>query len=108
MQTIQAIGVLSFAKMNAAIYAVMGLLFMPFLLLMSLVGAFAGPRHNPLAGAFGVVFALVMPVFYAGIGFVTGLLGSLIYNLLAKWLGGIEIELTPPPSAPIVTSATTG
>jgi len=108
MQTIQSIGVLSVAKINAAIYGVMGILLMPFLLLMSLAGAFAGPRHNPLAGAVGVVFALVMPVFYAGIGFVTGLLGSLIYNLFAKWLGGIEIELTPPQSAPIVTSTTLG
>jgi len=108
MQTIQSIGVLSVAKINAAIYGVMGILFMPFLLLISLAGAFAGPRHNPLAGAVGVVFALVMPVFYAGVGFVTGLLGSLIYNLFAKWLGGIEIELSPPPSAPIVTSSTLG
>ena len=82
------------------------MLLMPIFFLMSLAGAFAGPKNNPLAGALGVVLALVMPVFHAGIGFVAGLLGSLIYNLIAKWLGGIEIELQPPQSPPIVTPAT--
>jgi len=108
MHAVKSIGVLSCARMSAAVYGVLGLLLMPIFLLMALAGAFAGSRHNPLAGALGVVFALVMPVFYAGIGFVTGLLGSLIYNLIARWLGGIEIELQPHASLPIVTSATTG
>ncbi|MFZ3213047.1 MAG: hypothetical protein WA188_16205 [Terriglobales bacterium] len=108
MHTVKSIGVLSFAKMNAAVYGAMGLLFMPIILLISLAGAFAGPKNNPLAGALGVVLALMMPVLYAGMGFVTGLLGSLIYNLIAKWLGGIEIELQPPPSPRIATSATAG
>jgi len=106
MHTIKSIGLLSFAKMNAAVYGVMGLLFMPILLLAALAGTFAGPKHNPMAGALGVVFAVVMPVFYAGIGFVTGLLGSLIYNLIARWLGGIEIQLQPPQSPPIMASTT--
>lgn len=108
MHIVKSIGVLSCAKINAAVYGALGLLFMPILLLMSLVGAFAGPRNNPMAGALGVVFALVMPVLYAGVGFVAGLSGSLIYNLFAKWLGGIEIELQPPQSPPIVSSITAG
>ncbi len=108
MHTVKSIGVLSFAKMSAAVYGAMALLLMPIFLLLALAGAFAGPTHNPLAGALGVIFALVMPVLYAGLGFVAGLVGSLIYNLIAKWMGGIEVELQPPPSPPIVTSATAG
>ena len=108
MHTLNSIGALSCAKMNAAVYGVLGLLFMPLMLLMSLAGALAGTRKTPFAGAFGVAFALLMPVFYAGIGFVTGLLGSLMYNLFARWMGGIEIELQPPPSPPVVSSVTAG
>jgi len=108
MHTIKSIGILSCAKINAAVYGALGLLFMPIFLLAALAGAFAGPRNNPLAGALGVVFALVMPVFYAAMGFVTGLLGSLIYNLFAKWLGGIEIELQPPLSPAVAAPITAG
>jgi len=39
MQTIQSIGVLSVAKINAAICGVMGILLMPFFLLLWLAGA---------------------------------------------------------------------
>jgi hypothetical protein len=106
MHSVKSIGVLSFAKISAAVYGALGLLFMPIFLLMSLAGAFAGPRHNPLAGALGVAFALLMPVFYAVIGFISGLVGSLVYNLVARWFGGIEIELQPKPSLPMVAPAT--
>ena len=106
MHTVKSIGALSFAKINAAVYGALGLLFMPIMLLASLAGAFAGTRNNPMAGALGVVFALLMPIFYAGVGFVAGLLGGLSYNLFAKLLGGIEIELQPPPSPPVVPSGT--
>jgi len=108
MQTIKSIGVLSLAKMSAAVNAIFGLLLMPIFLLISLAGAFAGARQRPLSGAIGVAFALLMPVFYGVIGFVSGVIGGLVYNLIAKWLGGIEIELGPPQSAPIATSATAG
>ena len=108
MHVIRSIGVLSLAKMSAAVNAIFGLLLMPIFLLISLAGAFAGAKQTPLSGAIGVVLALLMPVFYGGIGFVSGLVGGLVYNLIAKWLGGIEIELRAEPSPPIVTSAMAG
>ena len=58
-------GVLSLAKMSAAVNAIVGLLLMPIFLLMSLAGALAGAKQTPFAGAIGVVFALLMPVFTA-------------------------------------------
>jgi hypothetical protein len=44
-----------------------------------------------------------MPVFYGAMGFVFGAIGALLYNLLAKWVGGFEFELearTTLPAAP--------
>jgi hypothetical protein len=34
-----------------------------------------------------------MPVIYAVMGFVFGVLGAWVYNLIAKWIGGIEVEV---------------
>jgi len=34
-----------------------------------------------------------MPFFYAALGFIFGVVGAFIYNLLAKWVGGIEVEV---------------
>lgn len=33
------------------------------------------------------------------IGFLSGLIGSAIYNLMAGWVGGIEIELESGPGS---------
>jgi hypothetical protein len=43
----------------------------------------------PFAGGF---FLIVMPFFYGIIGFIMTAISCLIYNLIAKWTGGIELE----------------
>jgi hypothetical protein len=43
--------------------------------------------------ALGTGFALFMPVLYAVMGFVFGVIGAFIYNVIAKWVGGIEVEV---------------
>jgi hypothetical protein len=39
-----------------------------------------------------------MPVIYGVLGFISGLIGALLYNLLAKWVGGFELELEARPA----------
>ena len=34
-----------------------------------------------------------MPFIYEAMGFVFGALDALIYNVVAKWVGGIEVEV---------------
>ena len=41
-----------------------------------------------------VVMAVGLPVMYGAFGFIFGVIGALIYNLVAGWTGGIEITLT--------------
>ena len=43
--------------------------------------------------AFGFGFAIAAPFLYAAMGFVFGALGASIYNVVAKWIGGIEVEV---------------
>jgi hypothetical protein len=36
---------------------------------------------------------LFMPVIYGVMGFIFGVIGAAIYNLVAGWIGGIEVEV---------------
>jgi hypothetical protein len=38
-------------------------------------------------------FALALPVLYGVAGLIFGYLGALVYNLVAKYVGGIKVEL---------------
>jgi hypothetical protein len=102
MQTIRSVGVLSVAKIMGLLQACLSLVFVPFFLAIAAVGSFASPHNNPL-GAFGAagitILAILMPVFYGVFGFAAGAMGALLYNLLAKWIGGIQIDLQPPAPA---------
>jgi hypothetical protein len=103
MHILKSVGVMSVAKLMGLLYGCLGLIFAPIFLLIGLLGSFAGSDKTPLAGVFGVVFAILMPVFYGAMGFVFGAIGALLYNLLAKWVGGFEFELearTTLPAAP--------
>lgn len=99
MHIIKSVGVLSVAKILGLMYACMGLIFAPLFLLIGVVAAAAGQRNNPMAGIFTVGIALLLPVFYGVIGFTAGLIGALLYNLFARWVGGFELEIEVRPRA---------
>ena len=76
----------------------------------------ASELHFGFAGSivfFGIAFAIVMPILYGAMGFMMGAIGALLYNLLAKLIGGFELELDFRPSAiaapyPIIPPPTPG
>ena len=43
--------------------------------------------------ALGIGFTLFMPIIYAVMGFLVGVTSGWLYNLFAKWIGGIEVEI---------------
>lgn len=104
MHRIKSLGVLSVAKVFALCYGLLGLVFVPFFLLIGVIASVAGKQAGGPAGAlpaaFGFVFAIMMPFIYAAMGFVFGALGAFIYNLVAGWIGGIELELQPITTSP--------
>jgi hypothetical protein len=113
MHIVKSVGVLSVAKIMGLIYACMGLIFAPLFLLIGMIGSFAGAEKTPFAGVFGVFFALLMPVMYGALGFIAGAIGAWLYNLLARLVGGFELELEPRPETlvapyPLVPPPTAG
>lgn len=73
------------AKVLGVLYALMGLLFVPIFLI-------AG-RLTPQGQTFAPRLALALPVIYGLIGFVFTAIGCALYNVVAGWVGGIEVEL---------------
>jgi hypothetical protein len=74
------------ARQTAKVIALMWLLFtLPFGLLMAVALAFSSAVHKP-----PLAFALLLPVLYAVFGYLFTLLGTWVYNFVAKRAGGIE------------------
>jgi hypothetical protein len=50
----------------------------------------------------GLVLSVVIALFYGLIGWVFTAVACLIYNLVAGWIGGIEVEVdrVEPPAPP--------
>jgi hypothetical protein len=102
MHTVKSIGVISVAKMMGAIYAVLGLIFIPIFLLAGMAGMMTGQKEAAVGAGLMLVLALIFPILYGAIGFVAGAITALLYNLFAGWVGGIELKLQAPvvPQAP--------
>jgi hypothetical protein len=98
-RTLKRIAPLQLAKMMGVLYALMGLLFVPFFLLFAAIGAFAqhGSNQNVAPGALalggGLVMALLFPVMYGVGGFILGAITAALYNVVARWVGGVEVEV---------------
>lgn len=73
------------AKVFAVLTAVTSLVFVvPFMLFASAVG--------PKDSGFPIFMVLLFPVFYLVFGYISVVIGCWVYNLLAKFTGGIEFE----------------
>ena len=91
---IKKIGVLSLGKISAVLYAIIGLIFGVFMAFVSLAGAAFSQSTTGMFGmVFGVGAIVLLPIFYGVMGFVVGLLTALLYNLIANWIGGLELEI---------------
>jgi Transmembrane domain of unknown function (DUF3566) len=97
---IKRIAPLQAGKMLGVLYAALGLIVIPFFALGALAGLFAqhtqsGSAAGPAAIATGlmVMMAIFVPIIYGAMGFLLGVIGAAIYNLVAQWIGGIEVEV---------------
>jgi hypothetical protein len=96
-RTLRRIAPLQLGKMLAALYGLISLIFIPFLLLAGVVGAFAPNAGKTPGAAITITIAIVMmifvPIIYAIMGFLGGLLGAWLYNVIAARIGGIQLEV---------------
>ncbi len=79
------ISVLQSSKIATALYAIMGLLYTLIGIPMIIFG-------EDQIRVIGFVY-FFMPIILAVFGFIFFCIFAAVYNLLAKWLGGIEVEV---------------
>jgi len=76
------IGVLQCGKVFAGIYLILAIPLLAFML----VGASVSGDET----GFGIAGALAMVILYPIFGFISGVIGAWLYNLVAKKIGGFE------------------
>lgn len=75
------------AKVCAVLMAVSSLIFVvPFFLMTSMMAVPEGQKGPP-----SFIF-LLFPIMYLVMGYIMIVIGSALYNLLTKYIGGIEYE----------------
>ena len=97
MQTIRRVDPISAMKVLAVLQAAVGLCIGAVISLFSVLGFMAASAVDNGGGGFGFLFGtaaiVIFPIFYGIIGAIGGLIMSVIYNVIAKVTGGLQVEL---------------
>ena len=105
MVRIRRFNIVKTATVVALIYVVIVAVFLiPFTLLVGIAGVSMNGGPEVGAGVVGILlFSVVIALVYGVVGWVVTAIGCAIYNLVAGWIGGIEVEVErvePPPPPP--------
>jgi hypothetical protein len=101
---LKRIAPVKFGLVAGMIYGLISLIFVPFFLLffgISAMAALLGNHSDNAAGTASGIVGLVVtgvmiifiPIFYAVVGGLMGMLAAWLYNVVAGWIGGIEFEV---------------
>ncbi len=93
---LRRIGPLSAAKISGVLYVVIGFIAGIFMAMMSLFMPTPEETGFALNLFFGFGALVFMPIFYGVMGFLAGLVGAAIYNLVAGVIGGLEMDFEEP------------
>jgi len=101
MATLKRIDPVSALKMGAITYAFVGLVIGVIMACVSLVaGSLAGLGGGDVglgARAFGfgmgVGAIIVAPIVYGIVGGIGAAIGAVVYNLAARWVGGLKVDI---------------
>jgi hypothetical protein len=97
IKTLKRVEPIQLGKVLGVLYGLMSLIFVPFFLMFSfIISAMpkaSGAPNAAFPASVGMVMAILMPFMYALMGFITGVIGAVLYNVVAKWMGGIQVEV---------------
>ena len=100
MYRISRFGVVKTATMVALIYViVVAIFFVPAAIIVLALG-----RSTGVAAGGVLIGGVLIAIVYAAFGWIFTAIGCAIYNVAARWVGGIEVQLqpvAPPPPVPL-------
>ena len=89
IQRIRRLGIGQMAKVMGALYFLIGIIFAAVMALFGSMMPGAGDDSTALLGG---AFLIALPVLYGLFGVVAGALIAWLYNVVAGFTGGIEME----------------
>lgn len=101
MAVLKRVGPGSAFKIGIVTYAILGLIIGLFAALFSMVAGTVGSLGSPgapgaraFALGFGMASIIIFPLLYGIIGGIIAAIGAVIYNLVAGWVGGLEVDIS--------------
>jgi hypothetical protein len=95
---INRVAPLSVAKIAGTLYAILGVIFGAIVSLIALAGGMAASSDEPGAAAMGAIFGagavIILPILYGGLGFVMTLLMAALFNMAARIVGGVQVDVS--------------
>lgn len=90
MAILKKVGILSAAKIQGLFGFLIGILIG---LMYALMGMFLPETTGLESILFSFAAVIIIPIVYGVFGFIGGAICAWIYNLCAKWIGGLQIEI---------------
>ena len=94
LTVVKSVDIFSWAKIQALFGIIFGLFYG---ILFAVIGAVVGlSTVSPGMGsieAMGVLSIIIFPIMFAIMGFICGAIMALLYNIFAKAVGGVKVEL---------------
>lgn len=95
---IKKVNIIKFATTLAVVYGIMSSI---LFFIIGVFGLFINHQPNTLLMSF------IMPFIYTFAGFISGLFLSSTYNIVTKWIGGIELEIEKEKEKDIISEKET-
>ena len=90
IQRIRRLGIGQMAKVMGVLYFLIGIIFAA---IMGLFGSMMPSAGEDSVAIFGGVMLIALPILYGFFGFLAGALIAWLYNIVAGFTGGLELEL---------------
>ncbi|HPN88197.1 MAG TPA: hypothetical protein PLH56_02550 [Candidatus Omnitrophota bacterium] len=87
---IKRISPLSLAKISGLLLAILGFFLGVLIAALTLVASLTQAKIQGASGYFAII---VLPVVYGVLGFVLAFIQAWLFNIIAKKIGGLEIEV---------------
>ena len=93
MAKLKKVGVLFLAKLLTIIMVFIGIIAGTLYAVGGAIYDVLTTNSVHLGTALAFLALLGMPIIFGLVGFLAGVIGALIYNIVARWFGGIELEI---------------
>jgi hypothetical protein len=94
MKKIKKIKGISLGKLLGVVYTILGVVIGGLVTIFAILGkSVSGSGSHSGAIFLGIGAVVSLPIIYGILGFIFGSILGWLYNIAAKWTGGIEVEI---------------